>query len=396
MEPFRCLLLHSKADMDLITRTEDSATRPRLTIAHVSVCSPRNMSANDDRNRVGARMTSQIQEDDTFFRDAFPFRDLSSLSDVLAISTTTHHELFKGSILLKGHGSYVRDVTFIPGTRLLVTCSEDKSIRVWNLDTGKQTGKPLLGHDYVFWAVAASPDGRWIVSGGGNGSIMVWEVATKKSVPISFKGHDSGVEGAAFAPDSETFASASIDETVCVWKRETGEILLGPLRVGSWAYSVSYSPDGTKLVAGTHKHIIMWNPASGEELLKIEQRAFRIAFTPDGLRLVSGDSNDIRISDATTGDIIKQFVAHTDHNFVSLAVAPNGTKFATTSHDRTTRFFDLTTFKPVGEPLEHPDEVWDVAFSEDSRLIATGCRDKLVRTWIVPQGDSLKTNITRR
>lgn len=61
---------------------------------------------------------------------------------------------------------------------------------------------------------------------------------------------------------------------------------------------------------------------------------------------------------------------------------------AATSHDRTTRFFDLTTFKPIGEPLEHPDEVWGVAFSEDSQLIATGCRDKLVRTWTVPQSQS--------
>ncbi|KAG2743284.1 WD40 repeat-like protein [Suillus brevipes Sb2] len=219
---------------------------------------------------------------------------------------------------LKGHEEEVNDVAFILGTRLLVSSSHDKSLRVWDLDTGKQVGEPLLGHDAEVRRIAASPDGRWIASGADNGSILVWEVATDKTVtelkrvPVSFKGHKEWVRGVVFAPDSETFASASwSDETVCVWKRETGEIVFGPLKVGRWAFSVAYSPDGTKLVAGTSEHIIVWNLKTGKELLKIEQPAYRVAFTPDGLRLVSGNTNDIRISDATTGNIIKQFDAHT-------------------------------------------------------------------------------------
>ncbi|KAG2335537.1 WD40 repeat-like protein, partial [Suillus weaverae] len=294
---------------------------------------------------------------------------------------------------LKGHKERVYDVAFICGTRLLVTGSYDKSLRVWDLDTGKQVGEPLLGHDGAVWGVAASPDGRWIVSGGENGSILVWEVATNKRdlkrVPMSFEGCKGGIHGVVFALDSETFASASWGETVCIWKRETGKLVLGPLKVGSRANTVSYSPDGKKLAAGTYEHIIVWSTADGKELLKIQQRAWQVAFTPDGLRLVSGDWKDIRISDAITGDIIKQFDAHTQF-FYSLAIAPNGTKFATTSYDKTTRFFDLTTFKPIGEPLEHPDAVFGLAFSVDNQLIATGCEDNHVRTWTVPLSESEK------
>ncbi|KAG1893275.1 WD40-repeat-containing domain protein [Suillus fuscotomentosus] len=305
----------------------------------------------------------------------------------------TRKELPHVEMTLKGHEGDVRGIAFIAGTRLLVTGSDDKSLRVWDLDTGKQVGEPLWGHDAEVWRIAASPDGHWIASGGWNGSILVWEVATNKRelkrVPVSFKGHEDVVRDIVFAPDNKTFASASLDGMMCVWNRQTGKIVLGPLKVGDLALSVSYSPDGTKLAAGTNEHIIIWNSASGKELLKIEQRAFRVAFTvtPDGLRLVSVDQNDIRISDATTGDIIKQFDAHTEF-FLSLAIAPNGTKFATTSYDKTTRFFDLTTFEPIDEPLEHPDLVWCVAFSEDSKLIATGCKDSYVRTWTVPLVES--------
>jgi WD40 repeat protein len=192
---------------------------------------------------------------------------------------------------LKGHEKEVNDVAFIHGTRLLVTGSHDKSLRVWDLDTGKQVGEPL-GHDAGVRALAASPDGRWIVSGGYNGSILVWEVATNKAeikfkrLPVSFKGHETQVRDVVFAPDSATFASASWDQTVCVWKRETGEIVFRLLKEGDWVNSVAYSPDGTKLAAGTHEHIIVWNTKMGKELLKIEQGAYRVAFTPDSLCLV--------------------------------------------------------------------------------------------------------------
>jgi len=89
------------------------------------------------------------------------------------------------------------------------------------------------------------------------------------------------------------------------------------------------------------------------------------------------------------GEIIKQFDAHTNYLY-SLSIAPNGTKFATTSYDKTTWFFDLITSEPIGEPLEHPDEVYGVAFSEDSQLVATGCKDHLVRTRTVPLNESEK------
>ncbi|KAG1874878.1 WD40-repeat-containing domain protein [Suillus subluteus] len=83
-------------------------------------------------------------------------------------------EALQAEMTLKGHEDWVRDIAYIPGTRLLVTCSDDKSLRLWNLDTGQQVGKPLLGHsDYVL-RVAVSPDGRWIVSGARDGGILAW------------------------------------------------------------------------------------------------------------------------------------------------------------------------------------------------------------------------------
>ncbi|OJA17648.1 hypothetical protein AZE42_10801 [Rhizopogon vesiculosus] len=309
----------------------------------------------------------------------------------------TEKKQHQTQMVLAGHEEWVTGVAVIPGTCLLVTCSQDKSLRLWDLNKGQQVGEPLLGHDSPVWAVAASPDGRWIVSGAQDGRILVWDVGTRKRVPVSFQGHwRSPISDIVFAPDSETFASASYDHTVRVWLRETGETVqvleLDPPPPSTLLYSVSYSPDGSKLVAGYIMHmqqLVVWNAASGEEILKIRS-CCRAAFTADGLRLVSTDGTGVRISDASTGVLINQLDTHNSGTPILPAIAPNDTKFATTLQEESIQFFDLNTLKPIGGPLEHPMGVSCMAISQDGQLIATGCRDNLVRIWSVPETKSEK------
>ena len=75
-------------------------------------------------------------------------------------------------------------VVLHPKQPLLVTCSADKTVRIWNADSGA-TLKTLSGHtDYVY-AVAISPDGNLVASGGFGGEVKVWKVADGKNV-VSF------------------------------------------------------------------------------------------------------------------------------------------------------------------------------------------------------------------
>jgi hypothetical protein len=75
-----------------------------------------------------------------------------------------------------GHGGFIFKVLQHPKQPLLITCSQDKTVRIWNADNGGNV-RTLSGHtDYVY-AIALSPDGNLIASGSWNGEVRVWKVA---------------------------------------------------------------------------------------------------------------------------------------------------------------------------------------------------------------------------
>ena len=95
----------------------------------------------------------------------------------------------------------------------------------------------LSGHSDSVMSVAFSPDGRRIVSGSGDKTIRVWDAETGEEVVGPLKGHSDWVMSVAFSPDGRRIVSGSDDKTIRVWDAETGEEVMGPLKGHSdWVY----------------------------------------------------------------------------------------------------------------------------------------------------------------
>jgi WD40 repeat protein len=84
---------------------------------------------------------------------------------------------------LTGHSGYVRSVAYSPDGKHLVSGSSDKTVKVWDSQTGKEECT-LTGHSDFVRSVAYSPDGKHIVSGSDDRTVKVWDSQTGKEVNV--------------------------------------------------------------------------------------------------------------------------------------------------------------------------------------------------------------------
>ena len=73
-----------------------------------------------------------------------------------------------------------------------------------------------MTHDGPVSSVAFGPDGKMLASGSQDDTIRLWDVATGKERAI-LKGHENRVTSVAYSPDSKTMASVSVDKTIRLW-----------------------------------------------------------------------------------------------------------------------------------------------------------------------------------
>ncbi|NEP45495.1 MAG: hypothetical protein F6K35_42280, partial [Okeania sp. SIO2H7] len=100
---------------------------------------------------------------------------------------------------LTGHTDWVTAVALTPDGTKAVSGSRDKTLKIWDLATGKELAT-LTGHTYKVTAVALTPDGTKAVSGSEDKTLKIWDLATGKEL-ATLTGHTYRVIAVALTPD---------------------------------------------------------------------------------------------------------------------------------------------------------------------------------------------------
>ncbi|KZP17847.1 WD40 repeat-like protein [Athelia psychrophila] len=290
---------------------------------------------------------------------------------------------------LDGHTSGVTAVAYSPDGRHIVSCSRDKTMQIWDAETGEAAGEPLRGHTEQILCVAYAPNGRRLVSGSSDKTIRIWDAETGEAVGEPLRGHTSSVMSVACSPDGRYIVSGSGDQTIRMWDAETGKAVGAPLRGHAHVvWSVACSPDGGRIVSGSgDKTIRMWDARTGEAVgapLKGHTAlVMTVAYSADGARIVSSScDNTIRVWDAETGKPIGHPIHESARVPNSVAYSPNGVYIVSGYGNGMLCVWDAETGAAIGEAFKgHTYAIKSVAYSPDGTAIISCSDDGTVRVW---------------
>ncbi|MEO1996046.1 MAG: protein kinase, partial [Planctomycetaceae bacterium] len=203
-------------------------------------------------------------------------------------------------LLLNGHTLAVNCVDFSPDGKRIVSGGADKALKVWDAVTGRQL-LTRTAHTQPVTSVRFSPDGKQIVSGSRDNTLKVWDAASGQ-VTLTLKGHSGWVHSASFSPDGKRIVSGSQDTTLMLWDLATGPEILSLKRyldpdVGL-SFCARFSPDGKRIVSGDENTVKVWDAVTGLETLTIKghsDRVSSVSFSPDGTRILSSSAPNYRL-----------------------------------------------------------------------------------------------------
>jgi WD40 repeat protein/serine/threonine protein kinase len=340
---------------------------------------------------------------------------------------------------LAGHDGPVRSVAFSPKGTLVLSGSEDHSVRVWDPAAGEAV-KALRGHGGIVRSCTFSPDGEWVLSGGEDQSVRLWDVKGYEEVRVLhatvFAGHEDAVLSAKFSRDGKQIVTASRDRTASLWNAENGTpvrrfqegheflasgVVFYPdgkhLATGAGDNSVrvwdvtagtqtaamtptgrigtlAVSPDNQLLATGSlGSDIQLWNAANGATLGALKGHTMEISalmFSPSGDRLASGDSRGhVRLwrkeangqGGAPMWNFERELVGH-NGSITALRFTPDGKRLVTASGDYTCGQWDVDTGEEQRQvALKHGEWVSSLELSADGKLALTTCDDGSARLW---------------
>jgi eukaryotic-like serine/threonine-protein kinase len=317
---------------------------------------------------------------------------------------------------LSGHGNTVQAIAVHPKGRYVASASHDASVRVWDLDTGRET---ILGHhDSAVLRVAYSPDGRWLASSatdcgliklwdadtgaelptlefgkrgraiwglafdpgsrylaaGQGGRLKVWDMRDQKWAYDQPAAHLGTISQVAFSPDPEGryLATAAVDVKVWNWKtKATKPLRMWPGHGGT--HDLAFSPDGNRLATGGRDRLIRVHDLEKKEEFTLNAHDLAVtclSFSTDGQRLASaGLEGDMHVWNVK--ERRKLFTLHGHSGSVFDLAYAGGERIISCGLDRRIRVWDATNSQEViATPVRVPDARGTLLFSRDSRLLA--------------------------
>ncbi|KAJ3108088.1 Transcription initiation factor TFIID subunit 5 [Phlyctochytrium planicorne] len=230
-----------------------------------------------------------------------PLRSVRVLSD----GTVSRDEMGSISKRLVGHSGPVYGMSVSSDNKFLVSASEDKTVRLWSLDTFMNVAV-YKGHNYPVWDVDFSAEGSYFATCSHDRTARLWSTDTINPLRI-FVGHNSDVDTVRFHPNCNYIATGSSDGHARLWEIQKGNCVRLLIGHNSPITTLAFSPDGKTLATGAEDGSLrVWDLGMGKVIKRLrghEASVYSVAFSRDSSQLASGGADHtVRVWDVKSGD----------------------------------------------------------------------------------------------
>ena len=286
--------------------------------------------------------------------------------------------------ILSGHTGLVVCLTFSQDGTMLVSGSRDKTIKLWDIQTGGVV-KTFQGHTEEVYSVSISPNCTTIASGSNYGTIHLWDIQT--GVCCCIIQQESSVQCIHFFPlDPHHFISVS-DTKVQKWN--IGGHKIGPRYDGSCA---AFSFDGTKLVLCNEGVIQVQSSDSRAVIAEFHLHgAINCCFSPDGRLVAASDYHAAYVWDITNSEpcLIETFICDARHIMSFGFSSP--TSLISTYIDTSVRFWQIgaSSTSPDTSDINstpHTSPIKSITLQAKDVIAISTDLDGVVRIWDLSTG----------
>ena len=248
---------------------------------------------------------------------------INPLGDIIASSSIDHTvRLWNNAVggknkILKCHPSPIRSVDFSSDGKLLMTGSNDKTIKIFELYPKHKFISSYKGHSNWVRCARFSPDNRLIGSCGDDNAVIIFDVE-QKSVNYRFLDHTSNVNSCRFSPDGTIIASAGDDGKIKLFDIRMGRLIQHYDAHNDKINCISYHQTGNYIISGSDDSTIkIWDLKMGQILYTVHGHRGKVKsvnFNIDGDYFCSGGEDSILM-------VWKSNIKNMDEEFNTLSKA---------------------------------------------------------------------------
>ena len=285
---------------------------------------------------------------------------------------------------IAGASASVRAVAFSPnrGQRLLAFGGADQVVQVWDLSKNALHSR-LVGHKGMVRALAFGPDGATLASAGEDGEVRLWDAPSFR-LRLALAGHSDMVTCLAFSPSGAILATGSLDASVKLWETGSGQERASLHGHFDGVSAVAFAPEARQMATGGFDGSVrLWEPAAPiftpEACLSYPGEPAGVAFSADGQSLRAAGTAGVVRWNVRAGWPFER--AGKIEKATALAAAPDGSRYATAAPGGKVMLHRADNDERIATFEGDAATVRSLAFSADSRLLASGDQNGVVRVW---------------